>query len=129
MDNSLPASSVHGISQQEYWSGLPFPPPGDLPDPGIEHTSVFPAWAGGVFTIEPPGKPNNHLGSLREKKDAQVSYLKILVNLVWGVTQARVFLFSIQADVITITSLERYPFYQVYGSDLVGSKTWSTQYL
>ena len=37
-----------GLSQQEYWSGLPFPPPGDLPDPGIEPAS--PALAGGFFT-------------------------------------------------------------------------------
>jgi len=29
-----------GFSRQEYWSGLPCPPPGDLPDPGIEHTSL-----------------------------------------------------------------------------------------
>ena len=36
MDCSLPGSSIHGISQQEYWSGLPFPSPGDLPDSGIE---------------------------------------------------------------------------------------------
>ena len=36
---SLPGSSVHGISQLEYWSGLPFHPPGDLPDPGIEPAS------------------------------------------------------------------------------------------
>ena len=36
MDCSLPGSSVHGISRQEYWSGLPFPSPGDLPNPGIE---------------------------------------------------------------------------------------------
>ena len=36
MDCITPGSSVHGISQQEYWSGLPFPPSGDLPDPGIE---------------------------------------------------------------------------------------------
>ena len=33
---SLPGSSVHGILQQEYWSGLPFPSPGDLLDPEIE---------------------------------------------------------------------------------------------
>ena len=39
MDCSLPGSSVHGILQAEYWSGLPCPPPGDLPDPGIELTS------------------------------------------------------------------------------------------
>ena len=42
------------FSRQEYWSGLPLPTPGDLPDPGIEHTS--PALAGGFFTTAPPGK-------------------------------------------------------------------------
>ena len=41
---------------QEYWHGLPFPSPGDLPDPGIEPTS--PALAGGFFITEPPGKPS-----------------------------------------------------------------------
>ena len=47
-----------GFSRQEYWSGWPFPPPGDLPDPGIEPTShVSPALAGGFFTTVPPGKP------------------------------------------------------------------------
>ena len=35
MDCSPPGSSVHGVFQQEYWSGLPRPPPEDLPDPGI----------------------------------------------------------------------------------------------
>ena len=39
MDGSLPGFSFHGISRQEYWSGLPFPSPGDLPDPGIEPRS------------------------------------------------------------------------------------------
>ena len=47
-----------GFSRQEYWSGLPRPPPGDLPNPGIEPTSpVAPALAGRFFTTEPPGKP------------------------------------------------------------------------
>ena len=36
MDCSLPGSSVYGILQQEYWSRLPFPSPGDLLDPGIK---------------------------------------------------------------------------------------------
>jgi len=40
--------------RQEYWSGLPFPSPGDLPDPEIEPT--YPALAGVFFTTEPPGK-------------------------------------------------------------------------
>ena len=40
-----------GFSRQEYWSGLPCPPPGDLPDPGIEFTSLSsPALAGRFFT-------------------------------------------------------------------------------
>ena len=40
-----------GFSRQEYWSGLPFPLPGDLPDPGIELVSLMsPALAGGFFT-------------------------------------------------------------------------------
>ena len=39
MDCSLPISSVHRVSQARSWSGLPFPPPGDLPDPAIEPTS------------------------------------------------------------------------------------------
>ena len=58
MDCSPPGSSVHGILQTEYWSGLPFPTPGDLPDSGIKPTSPeSPALAGGFFTTAPPGKP------------------------------------------------------------------------
>ena len=50
-----------GFSRQEYWSGVPFPPAGDLPNPGIEPASpVSPALAGGFFTTEPPGKPVSH---------------------------------------------------------------------
>ena len=44
-----------GFPRQEYWSVLPFPTPGDLPDSGME--PVSPALAGGLFTAEPPGKP------------------------------------------------------------------------
>ena len=51
-----------GFPKQEYWSGLPFPSPGDLPDPGIEPRS--PAWAGGFFTTEPPGKPQEWYTSM-----------------------------------------------------------------
>ena len=46
-----------GLSRQEYWSGLPFPSPGDLPDPGIEPGS--PALQADALTSEPPGKPVN----------------------------------------------------------------------
>ena len=44
-----------GFSRQEYWSGLPFPSPGDLPDPGIEPRS--PALEADALNSEPPGKP------------------------------------------------------------------------
>ena len=63
-----------GFSRQEYWSGLPFASPGDLPDPGIEPGS--PEFQADALTSEPPGKPsayslNNteaqvHLPRLRE---------------------------------------------------------------
>ena len=43
-----------GFPRQEYWHGLPFPSPGDLPDPGI--VLAFPASTDGFFTAEPPGK-------------------------------------------------------------------------
>ena len=43
------------FSRQKFWSGLPFPPSGDLSDPGIKSTS--PALAGRLPTTEPPGQP------------------------------------------------------------------------
>ena len=46
-----------GLHSQEYWSGLPFPSPGDLPKTGMEPES--PALAGRFFTTEPPGKPRD----------------------------------------------------------------------
>ena len=54
--------------RQEYWSGLPFPSPGDLPDPGIEPMS--PALVGISFTTEPPGKPTFSLPhSIKSRKN------------------------------------------------------------
>ena len=48
------------LSRQEYWSRWPFPPPGDLPDPGSKPISpMFPSLAGGFFIIESPGKPGS----------------------------------------------------------------------
>ena len=48
-------SSIHGIFQAKYWSGLPFPTPGDVSDPGIEALPpVSPALTGRFFTTEPP---------------------------------------------------------------------------
>ena len=58
VDCSQSDSSIHVISQVEYWNGLPFAIPGDLPNPGIESMSPALAWVSGLFTTELPGKPN-----------------------------------------------------------------------
>ena len=66
MDCSPPA--VHqaplsmGFSRQEYWSGLLFPPPGDLPDPGMEPSSLHLLhWQEGSLPLAPPGSDDEHL--------------------------------------------------------------------
>ena len=57
MGHSLPESSDHVFPRQEYWNGLPFSPLGDLPNPGIESTSLAsPAIAGRFFAAVPPGE-------------------------------------------------------------------------
>ena len=62
-----------GFSRQEYWSGLPRPPPGDLPNPGIEPTSlVSPALAGGFFITS-------------ATREAAKTLLLILLLLVHGI--------------------------------------------
>ena len=52
---ALQASLSEGFPRQKYWSELPFPPPQDLPNPGME--SISPTLAGGFFIAEPPRKP------------------------------------------------------------------------
>ena len=52
-----PGSAVYGIFQEQYWSVMLFPTPGDLPDPEIKHvSSASPALAGRFFTTVPPEK-------------------------------------------------------------------------
>ena len=58
MDFSPPGSSVHEFSRQGYWSGLPFPPPGDFPNPGIEPLALMsPALADGFVCLFLPLAP------------------------------------------------------------------------
>ena len=59
--HGLYPTSVSGTSQEEYWSGLPFPPPADLSDPGImePESPASPALVGGLFTTETPEKSCN----------------------------------------------------------------------
>ena len=57
LDYSPPGSSAHGIFQVR-WSGLPFPSPGDLPDPGIKPVTVnLLLWQAVSLPLAPPGKP------------------------------------------------------------------------
>ena len=65
-DSETPRTAAHWtplsmeFSRQKYWSGLPFPPPRDLPDLGIKPVSLAsPALAGRFFTTEPLGKPQD----------------------------------------------------------------------
>ena len=53
------------FSRQEYWSGFPFPSPGDLPDPGMEHASLI--LAGRFFTTESPEKPQGFGNELKKQ--------------------------------------------------------------
>ena len=72
--------------RQEYWSGLPFPTPGDLPNPGTEPMSpASPALAGGFFTTEPPGKPL--LGSYPTRIKSLSSHISILFSETSSVSQ------------------------------------------
>ena len=64
LPQALSVALSMGFSRQEYWSELPCPPPGDLPDPVIKPASLMSlALAGRFFTTEPPGK-SNHLYTL-----------------------------------------------------------------
>ena len=68
-----------GLSRQEYWSGLPFPSPGDLPNPGIEPR--FPALQTDALPSEPPGKPKVVLSleiTMSHKPDHLIGLLRNL---------------------------------------------------
>ena len=59
------------FSRQEYWSGLPFPSPGDLPNPGIE--PGFPAFQADALPFEPPGNPCIAKLRLKLKKVGEIA--------------------------------------------------------
>ena len=68
-----------GFSRQEYWSGLPFPSPGDLPDPRME--PGFPALEADALTSEPPGKPIHLLISSKSQGRVKCFFLPFSVKL------------------------------------------------
>ena len=94
MDCSTPGSSVHGILQQEYWSGLSCTPPGDLPNPGIKSTS--PVLQADYLPTERLGKPKN-TGVILELVDylfsGQVIFLTQKLN--WGLFHCRRILYQL----------------------------------
>ena len=68
------------FSRQEYWSGLPFPTPGDIPNPEIGPESpVSPVLAGRFFTTVPPGKPH-YIRMLTFKKKSAYAFQKAANN-------------------------------------------------
>ena len=81
MDCSLPSSCPWDSPGQEYWNGLPCPPPGDLPNPEIEPASLTsPTLAGGFFTTSATWEAHMHL------KEGYIirSFILITENSVWN---------------------------------------------
>ena len=68
-----------GLPRQEYRSGLLFPPPGDLPDPGIKPAS--PALAVGFFTSEPPGKPHHSVNTIKTPMPPECCPISLYVGI------------------------------------------------
>ena len=76
------------FSRQEYWSGLPLPSPGDLPDPEIKVASLAsPTLTGGFFTTGPPEKPLRPLGtcSSRILCPSNTSHYSLSTSLLFGI--------------------------------------------
>ena len=74
-----------GFSRKEYWSGLPFPPPGNLLNAGTEPLPpATPALVGGFFTTVPPGKPLSAAGTVKPSKLLNYSSLGPLLSLSKG---------------------------------------------
>ena len=79
-----------GFSRQEYWSGLPCPPPGDLPDSRVELASVsYIDWQVGSLLLAPPGKPYSigqkqimGLTHVQEERITQVGSLRLILGCV-----------------------------------------------
>ena len=84
MDFSPPGSSVE-YSSQEYRSGLPFPPPGDIPDSGIKPISpASPMLAGRFFTTELPGKPKYMLWGMGKKTKIKKIWIQTITEFPFG---------------------------------------------
>ena len=76
--------SLWDMSWKEYWNGLPFPPPGDLPDPGIKPSSpTSPAGQADFFIAEPWGKSKPYnLGPLTVQGNVSTTNRGVPVDLI-----------------------------------------------
>ena len=90
MDCSLPSSSVHGVSRQEYWRGLPFPSPGDLTDPEIKSAHPACPALSGRLTLSHLGghKSLNKLENIYSSKIGRVQFRVFFLDL-WKVIPHR----------------------------------------
>ena len=88
-DYSPPGFSVHGISRQEYWSGLPFPSPEDLPDSGTEPVSLASlALAGGFFTHWTTWEPKEKLeGQLIQQLSNVIKKPRFLLSFCLAISE------------------------------------------
>ena len=80
-----------GFSRQEYWSGLPCPPPGDLPDPGIEPASLTsPALAGGFFTTSATwAAPDSEAIAVIQENTVKTRWFKMKPKTCYSVAKLR----------------------------------------
>ena len=69
-----------GFSRQEYWSGLPFPSPGDLPNPGIKAGS--PTLQADALPSEPPGLPRHFMSGEFESSGIKICDFVVFSNLI-----------------------------------------------
>ena len=89
-----------GFSRQEYWSGLPFPLPGDLPNPGLNPGLLYlPHWQAGSLPLVPPGKPykcGQNITSIYSKHFFRIFYYIIASQLFWFRSQKICLVFHIK---------------------------------
>ena len=81
------------FSRPDYWSGLPFPSPGDLPDPGLEPRSS--ALQVGSLLSEPPGKPSLLFSRKQESRNSCV--LELVPHLEGGWPRTLIYIFCVSS--------------------------------
>ena len=108
-DSAIPWTVAHqappsmGFSRQEYWSGLPFPSPGDLPEPGIEPGS--PAFQEDALTSEPKTRKGLlKAGCLSSKPNDQVQALGLTIWIcLWEIDEIFTFCYDFQNGWLTLS--------------------------